>query len=287
MILYDVQQDTPEWHQFRAGGIGASEAPVLLGLSPWTNISQLFLDKTGQGEPKEWNWAMQRGKDMEPVARDMWIKANDIIVNPACAVHSPEKFFVRASFDGLSDDHKTLIEIKVPGLEAHKKAVQKTVPLKYRPQLQWQMLVAELDKMEYVSLYKDDFRTVEYVRDEAMIRQLIEKAEWFWDLVERGVPPNESLGDDIMGLITEYGMIDAQLKLLEAQKAELQEQIKPLVETKVSFNGYTASWIEKVGNVDYKKIPQLKGVDLEQFRKKGSRYFSIRSAGGKDNGTEQ
>jgi len=35
MKVVDLEQGTPQWLAWRRAGIGASEAPVIMGLSPW------------------------------------------------------------------------------------------------------------------------------------------------------------------------------------------------------------------------------------------------------------
>ena len=58
-----------EWLEWRREGIGASDAPVIMGVSPWTTPLQLWenklLGKSGQLETS----SMRRGKDMEKEAR--------------------------------------------------------------------------------------------------------------------------------------------------------------------------------------------------------------------------
>ena len=48
-----MEQEGFEWHKWRMGGIGSSDAPVVMGVSPYKTIEQLYLEKTGQGEEPE------------------------------------------------------------------------------------------------------------------------------------------------------------------------------------------------------------------------------------------
>jgi hypothetical protein len=65
-IKLDFEQSTEEWLSWRRGGIGASDAPVVMGLSPWQKEGELLLLKTGQRLERPANDAMQRGKRLEP-----------------------------------------------------------------------------------------------------------------------------------------------------------------------------------------------------------------------------
>ena len=44
-IFLNLDQKTQEWLIWRAQGIGASDAPIIMGVSPWSNIIALWRDK--------------------------------------------------------------------------------------------------------------------------------------------------------------------------------------------------------------------------------------------------
>lgn len=64
--------------------------------------------------------------------------------------------------------------------------------------------------------------------------------------------------------------IKLQIKALSATEATLKDQLVQLSEGKSSYdqNGYIFKMYESKGQVDYSKIPQLSGIDLEPYRKK-------------------
>ena len=68
-----LDQRSGEWHQYRAKRIGASDAPIICGLSPWKSAIQLWMEKTGKiTQPdSSGNFAIQRGIRLEPVVRAM------------------------------------------------------------------------------------------------------------------------------------------------------------------------------------------------------------------------
>ncbi len=63
-----LEQGTPEWHEYRSMHIGASDAPIIMGVSPWRNVKQLYNEKMGLHNTRS-TPAMQRGVEMEPQAR--------------------------------------------------------------------------------------------------------------------------------------------------------------------------------------------------------------------------
>ena len=80
----------------------------------------------------------------------------------------------------------------------------------------------------------------------------------------------------------EQELSDQYIELLAKQeqiKSEIEDLKKDILERaqggKDKIGQLTVSKIERKGAVDYKKIPELKGVDLEQFRKKPTNFWKI------------
>lgn len=190
----ELKQGTAQWHKFRSKGIGASEAPSVLSVSPWTTRFELWTYKTGLLAPPEPHVnaakAMQRGIDNEPIARKLYIEKTGINVEPVTAIH-PEHDFIRASLDGWNEEKKHIIEIKVPGLEDLKKARKGQVPEKYRWQINQQFLVTDANTCDYV-VYdgKEELIIIPVERNKADEEVLLAELIAFWELVETKTPPS-------------------------------------------------------------------------------------------------
>jgi len=62
--------------------------------------------------------------------------------------------------------------------------------------------------------------------------------------------------------------LQAKIRFLKKKADETAVRLKELCSNETtSLNGYTYKRIERVGNVDYYLIPELQGVDLDQYRK--------------------
>jgi putative phage-type endonuclease len=181
-IKVELDQSTDEWLSWRRGGIGASDAPVVMGLSPWQTDRELLLLKTGQQAERSANGAMQRGKALEPVARRAYVSHTRIEVEPVC-VQSREHSWMRASLDGLSADGRHVVEIKCPGEKDHRLAASGCVPEKYFPQLQHILAVTGLGEIYYWSFRFDHTVLLKIERDETFIANLIEREAAFWTQV--------------------------------------------------------------------------------------------------------
>ena len=73
-IVGELKQNTPEWHQFRSEGIGASEANIIMGASKFKTPRELWFDKVyGQRkEEKEYNFITEKGHKLEAKARPLF-----------------------------------------------------------------------------------------------------------------------------------------------------------------------------------------------------------------------
>ena len=178
-----MKQNTPEWLEARKDHLGASDAPVVMGVSPWTTIYQLWEEKARLREPKKKTKSMDRGIELEPIAREEFIKMTGIFVEPEVLFHAENKFMM-ASLDGLSQDKKYALEIKYPGEKDHAIALKNMIPEHYFPQLQHQLEVCGLEMIFYFSFNGSSGKIVEVHRDDAYIKNLIEEEKSFWKCVE-------------------------------------------------------------------------------------------------------
>ena len=280
MRQIELTQGTNEWLTWRKNGIGSSEASTLMGVNPWQTIDQLWLDKLGESEEIKDNWAMKRGRMLEPMVRQKYIKETGTIVLPLTAEHN-DFDFIRASFDGINLETCSLIEIKCPGHKDHSEAVKGEIPAKYYPQLQWQLLVSGYDHSHYVSYREEDFRVVTVKKDTQYQRELIQKAQWFWELVKTKTPPSDPLSSNIEDLFKEYSSLKAQSFLIEQELEHIKNQIKENTkDDPISANGYKAQWIERKGLIDYTAIPELQSIDVEKYRKPTTKVFDLRAIKG-------
>lgn len=199
MQTMDLEQNTLDWLRWRSRGIGASDAGIILGVSPWFTRRQLMnrkvdeirdLDNSGRkprAKKQADNGAMARGRRLEPKIRQMYEDMTGIAAQPVCAIHK-DLDWMRASLDGWDDNLKLILEIKAPNIDDHKLALAGNVPMKYQPQVQHQMVVAQTDKLHYVS-FSDNKRistldrlAIVTVRPSKQLqKKIIDEETRFWD----------------------------------------------------------------------------------------------------------
>lgn len=175
-----IDQDSKEWHAWRSKGLGSSNAPVLMGVSPWQTIEDLWQEKALGIKKDQTNWATERGKKLEDVARDIYEfeYANQM---PATTMVHKRFNYILASLDGFNHSLNYGIEIKCPGKKDLDLARKGIIPEKYFPQLQWLMLTSDSNHIDYCSYDgKSELVVIKVFSDKAYQRDLIRMARWFW-----------------------------------------------------------------------------------------------------------
>lgn len=284
MRIVEIEQNTAEWHRFRKDKIGASLAPVIMGVSPWMTPYQLYEQMLGITEPTEENEAMRRGKYMEEDARALFVKQTNIFVKPAVGVH--EKFnWLMASFDGLCLDNKVIVEIKCPGQSDHHAALDGKVPEKYFPQLQHQIAVSGYDRAYYFSYDGKTTALLTVRRDEEYIVELVKKERDFYNGLLTFTPPKLTDRDYVLcettewrDLVAEYKTLQDEMQVREDRINVIRANLQVLAQGKNTKGcGIAVQKIARKGAIDYSAIPQLKDVDVEKYRKAPSEFWQIRS----------
>jgi putative phage-type endonuclease len=269
-----MQQNTPEWLEMRKSKIGASDAPIIMGESPWKTPYQLWQQKLDLVSQEDQNHAMRRGHEMEPIARDAYIKHTGINIEPKVVFH-PERDWMMASLDGYNQERGVAVEIKCPGEKDHALAAEGKIPPKYYAQLQHQLAVLGLNKIHYFSFREDSFYLIEVEMDEAYIKKMIKKEEAFMKCLREFQSPELSDRDLINQQSDEWKQsaeawieVNEQLKILKDKEKEARERLIALTNNKSSKGaGVKALRTIRKGNIDYNQIPEIKVIDLEPYRK--------------------
>lgn len=276
-----VQQSTPEWLSLRKQKVTATDAGVILGISPYQSSYGLWAEKMNLSPPIQETERMREGKRLEPIALEEFTKKTGIVASPAVVI-SDERSWQMASLDGLSEDNTSMVEIKC-GPKACALAKQGIIEPHYRAQLMHQMSVMSLKSMFFFTFDGYLSNIIEVERDDAFITDMIYKEHEFYKCIDNFEPPALSERDYIVRNDEEWNQLAIQylkakdLAKIVADNEELLRQQLILLAGSSNIKGAglrVAKSIRK-GAIEYKAIPQLKGLDLESYRKKPSEYWRI------------
>lgn len=226
------------WLAERRRGIGGSDAPAVLGISPWRTPLDVWLDKTGQADDTMHDSdAMFWGRTLEPVIRQQYAERTGRIVRvPVQTLQHPTHAFMLANLDGVTDDRR-LLEIKTArsGADWGEPGTDE-IPEPYLVQVQHYLCVTSLAVADVAVLIGgSDFRLYEVPADRELQQMLIEAEADFWRLVETRTPPEpRSYADTVRryGRSATAGTVlaDADLVLTVKRLRALREQQQELAE---------------------------------------------------------
>ncbi len=157
--MTDIIQGTDSWFEARLGKVTASRvADVLATLKTGEAASrrnyrmELVCQRlTGQREEGYTNSHMERGIELEPIARSLYEFKQGVTVTEIGFVDHPSIEMAGASPDGLVGLYG-LIEIKCPTPANHVDTLLSgKAPSKYIPQMQWQMACTGARWCDFVS----------------------------------------------------------------------------------------------------------------------------------------
>lgn len=276
-----VIQGTPEWHALRKTKITATDACIIMGVNHWKTRMQLYHEKLSDNPPMQPNERMQRGLDLEPVALELFCIKTGKKMSPAVVI----KDWAMASLDGINADNE-ILEIKCPGEKDHLIALSGKVPDHYYPQLQHQMYVCDADKAFYFSFDGIDGVTVEVNRDDDYIAKMLEEEKKFYDCLINKTPPEPQEGDYVERnddlweeCASKWISVTSKIKQLEKEEEDLRKQLIFISgESNTKGGGISLCQVQRKGNVDYSKIPELKAVNLDLYRKSSINSWRITCA---------
>ena len=269
-------QGTPEWHAHRANYRNASETAAVMGDSPWQTPYQLWSLRTGRARQVV-TPAMARGTALEPQARLAYEALTGQVMQPLVLVEGDYS----ASLDGLTFDGSLIVEIKCPVKGADstlwKAVASGQVPEHYGWQIEHQLMVSGAT-LAHLYVFDGSEGLLREIAPQPERWQAIQDA-WntFMRCIETDTPPELTERDKVvrkdsgwLAAAEVYLDLKRQAESLGALVDEAKEKLVGLAShPSESGAGVTVTRFWKQGSVDYKKVPELKGVDLSSYRGAG------------------
>ena len=159
MQVHILKQGDAVWHAHRAGHRNASDAPAMIGCSPYKTRTQL-LHETHTGVSPEVDAGTQHRFDNGHRFEGLALSLAEDIVGEDLSPVVGTKGKLSASFDGLSMDGKTAFEHKTLN-DALRAALMSSdpagnLPLAYRVQMEQQLMVSGAERALFMASKWDD-----------------------------------------------------------------------------------------------------------------------------------
>jgi putative phage-type endonuclease len=217
MNIMNVVQGSPEWLALRRNYLTASEAPIALGKSKYTNRSDLLLQKH-TGTEKEVDAFTQglfdQGHAAEAAAR---LIAEEIVgsdLYPVTATDEVDGLRLLASLDGVTMDEETIWEHKLYNAELAAAVATGTLDAHYTIQMDQQLLVSGAKKCLFMT--SDGTR---------------ENMAWCW------YEPNREHFDALVAGWKQFTKDLAVFELPEAKSTVVAEAVQALPVVSVQISG--------------------------------------------------
>lgn len=296
MKLIDMEQNTDDWLEWRQGGLGGSDAPIIMNVSPFKKSQTLWAEKMGQErEPiNEFQAAiMQRGHDLEPDARNLVNEMLGEFFVPMCGEHDDHPWML-TSFDGVSEDGNTILEVKCPGENGFLE-VQETdqVPDHYWPQVQHQLAVSGASRCIF-AVYRPELDAlpilVEVKPDPDYIEGLIYREKAFWEAVMNGDlrifedALDAEMPDGFAAQAAKFRKLTEQVEEIEQERELTRKSLLAYLpgEGKLQGCGVEVSRSSRNGSVDWRSFLKSLGIDpreANEFRKDSTITESVKAVG--------
>lgn len=253
---------TPEQKKIRQAGLGATDAAIVMGLSPYKTPYELWLEKTGRKEEEPIlndSRLRLRHAHEETIAREYAAQREVKLKRVNQTVYHPELPFMLCHLDRVVIGQRKIIECKSSSgflRPAWGESGTDQAPLHYILQVQHQLACTGYDDADIAALIDiDDYRIYPMPRNAKIIAKIEEHCERFWhEHVLADVPPSASNRADLklmfpmnngkfaeataeaIELISLVNALRQDIKALESQK-ELKE--KELIEIIADNDGLT------------------------------------------------
>jgi putative phage-type endonuclease len=279
MKILDVVQGSDEWLALRRSKITATDCGAILGKSKYKSPHMVWLDKMGKSKPFD-NDAMKRGRELEPEAREYFNRKFGFNCVPVVAL-SDENPWQMASLDGWDAEKKLIIEIKCPGESVFRDAQAGILQEEYILQCLHQLAVCHEAEENYLCYYFKGSQGVETV-EATILRTDIEiddltgiESVFYRSFVQSFVEPplgplDYQQRDDLewWELCQKWKNVKYHMNNLAAEEELIRARLIELADGQSCRGcGVQATKYTRQGNVEYAKIPELRGVDLSAYRK--------------------
>jgi putative phage-type endonuclease len=194
----------------RRTGIGGSDAPAALGLSPWRSPFNLWEEKTGLAPPQAQSEPMLWGKLLEDIVRREYARRTGFEVRYRTdMIRHPARPWQFAHLDGeVGADGRRILEVKSARMpQGWGEPETDEIPVPYLVQCHHMLATTAAEVCDVAVLIGgSDFRIYQVRRDIEIEQTLIEGEAAFWESVTQGVPPAPKTLEDA---VKRWGRFDA------------------------------------------------------------------------------
>lgn len=287
MKKIELTQGTPEWLAYRKSRVGASDIGNIAGCAgAFRTRAQVLEEKLGAAKVENNSYLdalFKDGHEWEALVRAKLNDAGHHHFEPVVVEH-PEHPGFFASLDGIDENTRTILEVKSTKSIDRFHEIVDAPPENYIAQIQWQLFVTDYETALLAVVHESGLVIQTIERDDAMIDRLVLAANSF--LAEMATAQMTGVVPHFLPAVPEVQellLLKAMAEKASAKLDEVNEKIKAIGDkllteysaSRLENEKVVITRVERAGAIDYKKVPELKGVDLEPYRKKPSSFVKV------------
>ncbi|MHB1059887.1 MAG: lambda-exonuclease family protein [Rhodanobacter sp.] len=296
MTQLKIAQRSDEWHAWRKGKIGGSDAPSIMDINLYKSAFELYKEKTSPTKEKYVTDHMLKGIELEPVVLSKVEEELGMIFisDDYNCFEMEEHPFLICSLDGRDFDNQVVLEIKC-STKGYDMMANKIVDPMYNCQVQHNMTVTGYyDAILAVCCpirMQVCFKHIKYDLDYA--NDLKSREISFYEGMQKGLPPKYidkdhipiTLTEDKCEIVRNYKSLQGAISTLQQFEKSHKELIESWAEDHnavfLTENGDKLASVTRVrreGSVDWKRFCQEREIDESQlaaYKKKETGYYRI------------
>ncbi|QCD52836.1 lambda-exonuclease family protein [Campylobacter sp. RM16192] len=274
-MIIRLEQDSPEWLEYRKTKFNASEAGDVMGVG-FNKPYQLAQIKY-QGKQVYQNEAMRQGKEYEGQIRDYVNQKYNLSLSPVVICSDRDSRF-SASLDGYDIFTDAFCEIKFSRNEYEYFKEHGKPSEKYFWQIQHQFYVSEAKKCLYAvgfigDMFEIEVEVIEVERDDKAIKKLIKAWNEFEATYKNNDLDNEwlELSDELVEAMERKRELEDKIEQLKARVLEKAGEVE------MKAYGLTIYKTERKPSYDYKSYCEHSGAIIpDEYLKAGSVSWGVR-----------
>lgn len=275
-MFINLEQNSPEWLEYRKDKFNASEAGDVMGVG-FNKPYQLARIKY-QNKQVYQNEAMRQGKEYERQIRDYVNQKYNLSLSPVVMRSDKDDRF-SASLDGYDVFTDTFCEIKFSRNEYEYLKEHGEPSEKYFWQIQHQFYVSEAERCLYAVGFIDDMfeievEVIEVERDDKAIKKLIKA----WNEFEAAYKENDldsewlELSDELVEAMERKRELEDKIERIKARAIEKADG------KEIKAYGLTVYKTERKPSYDYKAYCEHSGAVIpDEYLKAGSVSWGVRA----------
>lgn len=274
-LIGEFENQSPEWHELRANGIGGSQVGTILGLNPWESAYTLWAKLSRKiDETFEQNEKMRWGTLVEPLIFEEWG-----VRNPDFKMFTTGTWadgWKHANPDGILFDGETygLLEIKTAGYRWDE------VPQHYVAQCTWYMHLLGLKWCKVAVLFQgNQLETFHLDYDPDFADSMVARVEEFWDNLAKDEAPNWDGSESTFQTVRQMhpDIVDDEVELGDLASNLLFAQADFELASE-NFTKLKSVILDKMGKAKY-GLSGGKVIATRSSRNGGTPYLTIKTKG--------